>query len=161
MAHTCYIGIDNGVSGQIALLMDSSVNLFRTPVKSEYNYTKAKQKVTRVQWDELMDILNLAPEDTLVVLERPMVNPLRFKASTSALRCLEATLIAVEKKNFARMYCDSKEWQKAMLPSGLEGIELKKASLDIGKRLFPKLEWKGFKDADGLLMAEYVRRRGF
>ena len=32
----------------------------------------------------------------LVVLERPMVNPSRFKASKSALRAYEATLIILE-----------------------------------------------------------------
>jgi hypothetical protein len=58
------------------------------------------------------------------------------------------------------MYCDSKDWQKDMLPRGCKKEELKTASLDIGKRLFPSIDWKGFKDADSLLMAEWARRKG-
>jgi len=55
-------------------------------------------------------------------------------------------------------YIDSKEWQKVLLPKGIKGSdELKKASLDIGKRMFPTLKIK--KDADGLLIAEYLRRK--
>jgi hypothetical protein len=47
-----------------------------------------------------------------------------------------------------------------MFPKGLKGIELKKASMDIGIRLFPHLEEVIIKqkDADGLLIAEWARR---
>jgi hypothetical protein len=73
------------------------------------------------------------------------------------VRALEATLIALEEMEWPYSYIDSKEWQKVMLPSGLKGSDLlKKASLDVGKRLFPTLNIK--KDADGLLIAEYMRR---
>jgi hypothetical protein len=45
-----------------------------------------------------------------------------------------------------------------LLPKGIKGSdELKKASLDVGVRLFPKLPLK--KDADGILIAEYMRRK--
>jgi hypothetical protein len=87
-----------------------------------------------------------------------MVNSTRFNASLSAIRALEATLIALEESKLPYEYIDSKEWQKHLLPKGLKGSdELKKASLDIGKRLFPSLELK--KDADGVLIAEYLRRK--
>jgi hypothetical protein len=87
-----------------------------------------------------------------------MVNSTRFNATLSAIRALEATLIALERSQFPYEYIDSKEWQKVLLPKGLKGSdELKAASLDIGKRLFPSLDIK--KDADGLLIAEYMRRR--
>ena len=55
----------------------------------------------------------------------------------------------------------NKEWQKTMLPQGLKGSDqLKKASMDVGKRLFPCLSAiiDKHKDADGLLMAEHFRR---
>jgi len=48
-----------------------------------------------------------------------------------------------------------------MLPHGVKGpAELKKASADIGKRLFPGQTEAidKHKDADGLLMAEWARR---
>jgi hypothetical protein len=91
-----------------------------------------------------------------------MVNPQRFKASTSALRALEATIIVLEELRLPFQYIDSKEWQKEMLPKGIKGSsELKKASLDIGNRLFPQFKDVKHGDRDGLLMAEYCRRKGF
>ncbi len=90
-----------------------------------------------------------------------MVNPMRFMATTSALRSLESTLTVIEYLKLPLSYIDSKEWQKLLLPQGIKGSdELKKASLDIGCRLFPQHSdlIKRHKDADGLLMAEYCRR---
>lgn len=61
------------------------------------------------------------------------------------------------------MYCDSKHWQRILLPKGAKGPELKKASMDIGCRLFPEHEKliRKHKDADGLLIAEWARRENF
>ena len=57
------------------------------------------------------------------------------------------------------MYVDSKDWQKVLLPKGTKGSdELKKASLDIGNRLFPQFADNKHKDRDGILIAEYGRR---
>ena len=96
-----------------------------------------------------------------VFLERPMVNPGRFQATASALRAMEATLIVLEMFKLPLQYVDSKQWQKALLPSGIKGpAELKKASMDIGCRMFPHLSEiiKKQGDADGLLIAEWARR---
>ncbi|GAH84395.1 unnamed protein product, partial [marine sediment metagenome] len=98
-----------------------------------------------------------------VFIERPYVNPQGFKATASALRCLEATLIAIEALGLSYQYMDSKEWQREMLPLGLKGTaELKKASVDIGCRLFPQYaeQIRKHKDGDSLLIAEYARRKG-
>jgi hypothetical protein len=96
----------------------------------------------------------------MVVMERPMVNPTRFKATTSALRCFEAQLILIEHLGLAYCYVDSKDWQRELLPKGIKGAdEQKKASKDIGKRLFPQLADFKHSDFDGLLIAEYARRK--
>ena len=79
----------------------------------------------------------------------------------SALRALESTLVVLELLKFSHTFIDSKEWQKVLLPKGVKGtVEQKKASLDIGCRMFPQFEkeFKKQKDADGLLIAEYCRR---
>jgi hypothetical protein len=58
-------------------------------------------------------------------------------------------------------YTDSKKWQTMLLPQGIKGSdELKKASFDIGCRMFPQHSdlIKRHKDADGILIAEYCRR---
>jgi hypothetical protein len=155
-----YIGIDNGVSGSIAILdtIINSVQYYQTPTKSEQSYTKTKQKITRIDVNGLRKVLEYCNSDnSKCLIERPMVNPGRFKATASAIRALEATLIVLEELEIPYQYIDSKEWQKVLLPSGLKGDDLKDASLDIAKRLFPSIKPK--KDGDGLLIAEYLRRK--
>jgi len=154
-----YCGVDNGVTGSIGIIDNGDVSIFPIPVLSEQSYTKSKQLITRVDSPALWRILReYENQSVLAIIERPMVNPGRFKATMSALRCLEAVLICIEELNFARMYCDSKEWQRELLPKNLEKNELKKASLDIAQRLFPTVEFKKIKDGDSLLIAEWARR---
>jgi len=96
-------------------------------------------------------------------IERPYMNPKGFKATASALRCLEATLISIERAaGLSYEYIDSKQWQKVMLPKGCKGPDLKTTSRDIGCRLFPEHTKviRKHKDADSLLIAEWARRAG-
>ena len=97
--------------------------------------------------------------EVTVLMERPLVNPTRFAATTTALRCFEAELILLETLRYRIIYIDSKEWQSKMLPKGIKGSdELKKLSLDVGNRLFPQFRDFKHPDRDGLLIAEYGRR---
>ena len=161
-----YIGLDNGVSSQgVGLIYSDGRVLYpKVPTIFQQDYTKAKKNVTRIDGPKLLHLLgktleNLSPQEAIATVERPMVNPKRFGATASALRCHEATLIVLESLGIPYQFIDSKEWQREMLPKGLKGPDLlKKASYDIGKRLFPQLVDKQ-KDADSLLIAEYVRRR--
>jgi hypothetical protein len=159
-----YVGIDNGVSGSIGILdpeFSIQDRFFLTPVIEQYNYTKAKKKIHRIDVVGLRHILDpLKGDIARLMLERPMVNPGRFQATASALRALEATLIILEELQIPYEYIDSKGWQKLLLPQGIKGDELKKASVDVGIRLFPKFmeTITKHKDADGLLIAEYCRR---
>ncbi len=153
-----YIGIDNGVTGTIGIIGEEEYEgFYHTPVKNELSYTKAKKFIDRIDWAKLEGIIE-GLHVKMIALERPMVNPGRFAATQSAMRSLEATLVIIERLKYPYKYIDSKEWQKEMLPSGLKENELKKASLDIGKRLFPQFADKFKKDADGILIAEYLRR---
>jgi len=168
MSHKIYIGIDNGVTGTIGWVDENLCpGISETPVKEEQSYTKTKKNINRIDYpkllDELKDIQGAAePNEVLVVIERPMINPMRFQASVSAARSLEATLIAIEQLGFPRIYIDSRQWQKVLLPQGCEGKELKKASMDIGCRLYPggptEQIIRKHKDADALLIAEWARR---
>ena len=155
------IGIDNGPTGSIGIINDSGPLLFKTPVTKEQNYTKTKQNITMVEVLELVDLLKpYISETTKCYLERPMVNPFRFKSTLSAVRALQVTIDALKFLKLKPYYVDSKSWQKALLPIGIKGSEeLKKASLEVGKKLFPTINFKGFKDSDSLLIAEYYRRR--
>lgn len=160
-----YVGIDNGVSGSIAIIKPSGEVFFDVvPTKSEQSYTKKVANITRIDGPKLTELLLFnIPEDSQVhvKIERPMVNPKMFKTTLSAMRCLEATLTVVEMLGYPLSYIDSREWQKALLPKGVRGEELKTASLSIGNRMFPQFKTLKHKDRDGLLIAEYSRRMRF
>lgn len=155
-----FIGIDNGVSGGITILSGTSTGAVllhvKTPVKNCLNYTKKKGFINRVDSPELIKVLELAGGDTYCMIERPMVNPGRFAATISAIRCLEATELILEQLQIPYEFIDSKEWQKVMLPSGLKGEQLKVAAKDVAKRLYPKVK---VVNADCLLIAEYCKRK--
>lgn len=155
------IGIDNGVTGTVAILsrMGRLKLYMPMPVIKELSYTKTKQHISRISHASLSTILRTwkdKDKHCICYIERPMLNPGRFKASVSALRALEATLVVLEQLRIPYRYIDSKEWQGALLPKGLAGNELKKAAVDVARRLFPNVKTK---DADGLLIAEYARRQ--
>ena len=95
------------------------------------------------------------------IIERPFVNPGSFRTTVCAVRSFEATIIVMEHLGIPWQPIDSRAWQSKLLPEGLKGApNLKKASRDIGLRMFPHLEAeiKKQKDADGLLIAEWARR---
>lgn len=154
-----YFGIDNGVTGTITCLQDDVlVAHLHMPIKSEQSYTKLKQKITRIDYDTLKGLLQIwcGNSKTFCLIERPMVNPMRWKASLSAIRALEATLITLETLRIPYQYIDSKQWQRELLPSDLKDSKaLKQAAIDVSRRLFPSVKTK---DADSILIAEYARR---
>lgn len=160
-----YLGLDNGISGNLGIIgPDNKSAHHKTPIKKVLNYTKEKAWINRISTPELKTILqpyadaNAAkPGSVLMILERAMVNPKRWKASMSAIRALEATLIVIEELGIPYVYVDSKEWQRVMLPASIAGDELKPASKQVAERLFPNLTFKS--DGDGILIAEWARRK--
>lgn len=163
-----WLAIDNGASGSVAIVTEEGkVRFGPVPTKFEQNYTKSKQNITRINGNELyrwiLDSLQLIPsfdlkrDRCLVLMERPLVHPRRFKQTMNAHRSFEATLIIVESLLLPHQYIDSKEWQRKMLPAGTEGEDLKRLSLEIGNRMFPQFQDSKCKDRDSLLIAEYAR----
>lgn len=177
-----YIAIDNGVTGSVCVINESGSLIIyeQTPTIKCLNYTKKKEFLNRVDGVELMAMLAPYADECSLIIERPMVNPQRWKASVSAIRCDESTLIVLEMLNISYQYVDSREWQVKMLPNrpapparAKKGTsdeekkllkkkrtayqaETKTLSLAVGKRLFPTIKFK--KDADAALMAEWCRR---
>lgn len=156
-----YIGIDNGVSGSVGILSDNGSRAwFKMPVKNELSYTKTKKFINRVDLPVLAEQFNAyVPLDADIVcrIERPMVNPLRFNATLSAMRALEAVQIFLEGRRVPYGFIDSKEWQKVMLPSGLKGSEELKAAADtVCRRLFPSIAIKAG-GGDSLMIAQYLK----
>ncbi len=164
-----YIGIDNGTGSLGIIRPDGKVIFGPIPSKKEQSYTKKQQGITRVDHIKLYDVLSnevfqpgtTTRNDVFVIIERPFTGSAKhFKAIVSGMRALESVLTVVERLGLPYQYIDSREWQKSLLPEGIKGTpELKAASLQIGTRLFPKVESK-HKDRDGLLIAEYARRKG-
>lgn len=168
-----YFGIDNGASGSIGVLPPNASPMYLTPpTKQIQDYTKKANMITRIdqpllegmlvellfKWVEVKDV-----SDIKAILERPFVNPMMFKTTGRALRSFEATLITLERLNIPHEFIDSRAWQKEFLPEGIKGApKLKKASKEVGMRIFPSLEAeiKRQGDADGLLIAEWARRHG-
>lgn len=155
-----FIGIDNGVSGSIGVVDEQGRchAIIPTPTVKQLNYTKTKAWINRVDVVKLRAYLSLY-QDAKCAIERPMVNPGRFKATVSAIRALEATQIVLESLQIPYEFLDSKEWQRELLPKGLQKEELKAASVEIARRKFPEtmIHFKG--DGDGILIAEYLRMK--
>jgi hypothetical protein len=163
-----YLGIDNGVSGSIAVLIPKTGEYFFscTPHKVEQDYTKKRKNIGRLDGVSFSSLIvdflaerGLSPWQGVALLERPMVNPQRFQATATALRCHEATLVILETLKMPLMYVDSKQWQKELLPPCLGSTLLKRASLDIGCRLFPRTVDSRHPDRDAILIAEFGRRK--
>lgn len=169
-----YIGIDNGVSGSIGMvLLENGVlcpEVFYQPIPTfkGLNYTKKKASLARVDRGRLRSTIEwwlkkVSSDSEIVLIERPYVNPKGFKATISGVRALEATLSVIEDLGLPHIYVDSREWQKTLLPSGLKGAaETKRASAEVGIRIFPSIRdiVDSQKDADGILIAEWGRRTG-
>ena len=160
-----YIGIDNGVTGTIGIVSGDKSVFLETPIRKMQDYTKKKKLLNRIdviKLKELLEPYHQMPNRCMVIIERPMVNPQRWDATMSAVRALEATLCVLEGLKIPHEFIDSKEWQSELLPKDVKGnVELKHASTDIGIRMFPEhtelIDNHG--DADGLLIAEYCRRK--
>jgi hypothetical protein len=162
---TVYIGIDNGVTGSIGFINSDGDSLqVKTPVKKVMNYTKSvKRFVSRVEYKDLKSTLSSMIKDAdriICRVERPFINGQMFQASMSAARAHEATEICLEELKIPFDYIDSKKWQRALFPTGTTGKkELKLASKTIGERLYPNANVHSHPDCDGLLIAEYLKRR--
>lgn len=158
-----WIGWDNGIGNISAVWPDKLAEYKITPIKKCLNYTKKVAYISRLDRTATWELIAGWTEGYMpvVVIERPMVNPGRFKATASGLRVCEAQECLMEDMGIPYRFIDSKEWQKVMLPAGVKGPETKTASLAVGERLFPHLKDKFKNDADSLLIAEYIRRNNF
>ena len=157
-----YIGIDNGTTGTIGILGDDiESKLYIVPTKKEQNYQKTAKNISRLDYAKFLELFKDYDKNNITaILERPLNNSTRYNSTMTAMRCFEAELTALEMSGIRFMFIDSKEWQKYFLPKGIRGSkELKKASLDIGNRLFPQFKGVKHKDRDGILIAEYARRK--
>lgn len=142
------VGIDNGVTGSLAVVKDGDLVLFaKTPTIKVPHYGKGKGKFQRVDVPKLRELLFPYASCNVLRIERPMINPGRFTASVSAARAFEATLIALEDLGAVTpLVVDSKAWQKKWLG---ECEDLKEESRLRAVSLFPKWEAAINRHGDG------------
>lgn len=126
------IGIDNGVTGAYCIFVgDRAKFLNLMPVNRVTNYTKKEQFIQRIDNEELYYQIKYQIKTFLVhyhyidsvtfLMERPMINPTRFKQSISAARAFENTLVAFERVertfcnnpiSFSLHFTNDKEWKE-------------------------------------------------
>lgn len=152
-----FIGQDNGCTGSLGIIESSVYHFYKTPTISVQNYQTSKEtKITRIDFDLFMELISKHSKlgETFALIERPLNNPRLYKASLSAMRALEASLIAFEKLKIPYKFIDSKIWQGKYL--NVKGSkELKKASKEIGSKLFKDSPTQ-HDDYDGLFIAKYL-----
>ena len=106
-------------------------------------------------------VSNMDSDSTDEVVVGYQSNVRFYNASILAARSIEAVQIVLDAMRYNYKFIDSKEWQKELLPNIKGSDNLKKASLELGCKLFPNsiryIERQ--KDADGILIAEYARRK--
>lgn len=158
-----YIGIDNGVSGSIAILTSNGELLgwSRTPTYKRLSYAKTgrlESCIDRVHLKYLLQPYKDGP--ALVLMEYPYLNPTQFATSFSATTSFADTRSVVEDLGMAHDFKPAKEWQKVMIPNVKGTIDLKQASTSLAKRLYPKLVIPKGCDGDAVCLAEYGRRKG-
>lgn len=160
-----YIGIDNGVTGSIGVIQNDKVHFILTPHKKELDFQSTSKKfINRIDHEKLYDILdNFSGVKTKVMLEQPMQNPRLWKASVSAIRAFENTIIALDRLNMHREYISVHSWRRELLPGYTRTMKLPQAKLvamEMATRLFPQFkdEFEQHKDPDGIMIAEYCRR---
>lgn len=155
-----FIGIDNGISGSIGIIEPDNYYFIRTPIFFTRDFHKEKRNINRVNVRALMDYLKLFIEDKYeICIERPFINKIGFSSTISSVRCHEATLIALDLIGSNYNFIDSKEWQKYFFKNCKGTSNLKKASLELGNKLFPKVSNNKHKDRDSLLIAQFCKER--
>lgn len=157
------IAVDNGISGSLAHISDACICVQYTPTFTELGYQKEAKNCTRVDFKAMREYFRtFSGQNPHVIFERPCINPRRFATSISAARAYEASLLALTDSGITCSFetVTSSDWQHAVLPKGLKGKDLKKASAQRAIELYPQwTEWiKKNGDGDSLMMATWGRR---
>lgn len=174
-------GMDNGSTGTLCCLVKEDkdyINFIETPSFQELDYTQELQTINRIDLKKIKDwienninnvkkIINNDNIKCVAILQRPMVNPQRFKQSLHAIRAFEATLILLEMCNIEYIIIDSKKWQHYFFGKNTTQIDLKFESMKLGLNIINDIKQnekekelmlnciKKHGDADGLLISKY------
>lgn len=173
-------GLDNGATGTICAIIPQYkyLDFIQTPSKVTLDYPKEITYINRVNINELTKFIKknikVAKKfykqsiKIIVVMQRPMVNPQRFKQSGHALRAFEATIITLQNLEIDYIIIDSKKWQHYFFGKNTLILDLKFQSMRKGLEILNnyKLKVKEKKlmqniikkhgDADGMLICQFA-----
>ena len=174
------IGLDNGATGTICSIIPQHkyLDFIQTPSKVSLDYPKEIQYINRIDINELSKWIKKnikkaekfykQPIKSIVIMQRPMVNPQRFKQSGHALRALEATIITLENLGIDYIIIDSKKWQHYFFGKNTTIIDLKSQSMKKGLQILDNYKIKAkdkeviskiikkHGDADGMLICQFA-----
>lgn len=174
------IGLDNGATGTICAIIPEHkyLNFIQTPSKVSLDYPKEVTYINRVDIEKLAEFIKknikVAKKfykqqiKSIVIMQRPMVNPQRFKQSGNALRALEATIITLQNLNINYIIIDSKKWQHYFFGKNTMILDLKAQSMKKGLQILDNYNInkaskeaisdviKKHGDADGMLICQFA-----
>ena len=174
------IGLDNGATGTICAIIPQFkyLDFIQTPSIISLDYPKDIQYINRVDTEKITKWIkkNIKKAKkfykteikSIIIMQRPMVNPQRFKQSGHALRAFEATIIALQKLKLDYVIIDSKKWQHYFFGKNTMLLDLKAQSMKKGLQNLNNYQIKKKNkeqmsdiikkhgDADGMLICQFA-----
>lgn len=163
------IGLDNGATGTVCSIIPEMnyIDFIQTPSIISLDYPKDLQYISRIDINELSKWIKKKikkakkfynqPIKMIVVMQRPMVNPQRFKQSGNALRALEATIIMLQSLQIDYVIIDSKKWQHYFFGKNTMILDLKAQSMKKGLQILNNYKIR-VKDKE--LMSDIIKKHG-
>lgn len=163
------IGLDNGATGTVCSIIPEMkyIDFIQTPSIVSLDYPKDLQYISRIDINELSKWIKKKikkakkfynqPIKMIVVMQRPMVNPQRFKQSGNALRALEATIIMLQSLQIDYVIIDSKKWQHYFFGKNTMILDLKAQSMKKGLQILNNYKIR-VKDKE--LMSDIIKKHG-
>lgn len=163
------IGLDNGATGTICAIIPQMkyLDFIQTPSIISLDYPKDIQYINRVDTEKITKWIkknikkakNFYKTEikTIIIMQRPMVNPQRFKQSGHALRAFQATIIALQNLKLDYVIIDSKKWQHYFFGKNTMLIDLKAQSMKKGLQILNNYK---IKKANKEVMSDVIRKHG-
>ena len=164
-----FIGIDNGSTGSIGIQVYNAngvrtkYRFMETPTFMMQDYQKRAKRISQLDFDVLRRMLRRYRDEGCEIhtaMERPTTGKF-FNTMICAARIHQQY---IDLFTFMRVpmpqVIDSKQWQEKFLPHGTRKEGLKRASLELALRRWPKYAdvMSKHKDADGMWICEWMRK---
>lgn len=157
------VGIDNGVSGALAIISEAGMGIVWTPMPT-VTARKGREVDVVAVWQWLFDETGQKPTDATYIIEEPGGSK-SVKAAVSMAASFHALrgMLAVKRCRMERV--TPQRWQRDMIP-GRKAGESKARAYEAARRLWPGESWLASSKCrtphdgaiDAALIAEWYRR---